>query len=71
MENLMGDMVNFEGGNGVVGALGRPGWELEAKIDAKRLALDEGVVEEESELFFNGGKAKRSESQPGRKQCCC
>ena len=30
--------------------------ELEAKIDAKRLALDEGVVEEESELFFSGGK---------------
>ena len=30
--------------------------ELEAKIYAKRLALDEGVVEEESELFFSGGK---------------
>ena len=30
--------------------------ELEAKTDAKRLALDEGVVEEESELFFSGGK---------------
>ena len=29
---------------------------MEAKIDAKRLALDEGVVEEESELFFSGGK---------------
>ena len=27
-----------------------------AKTDAKRLALDEGVVEEESELFFSGGK---------------
>ena len=25
--------------------------ELEAKTDAKRLALDEGVPEEESELF--------------------
>ena len=30
--------------------------ELEAKIDAKRLALDEGVVEEESELSFSGEK---------------
>ena len=30
--------------------------ELEAKIDAKRLALDEGVAEEKSELFFSGGK---------------
>ena len=29
---------------------------MEARIDAKRLALDEGVVEEESELFFSGGK---------------
>ena len=29
---------------------------MEAKTDAKRLALDEGVIEEESELFFNGGK---------------
>ena len=30
--------------------------ELEVKTDAKSLALDEGVVEEESELFFSGGK---------------
>ena len=29
---------------------------LEAKIDANRLALDEGVYEEEPELFFRGGK---------------
>ena len=29
---------------------------MEANTDAKRLALDEGVVEEESELFFSGGK---------------
>ena len=29
---------------------------MEAKTDAKRLALDEGVVEEQSELFFSGGK---------------
>ena len=29
---------------------------MEAKTDAKRLALDEGVVEEDSELFFSGGK---------------
>ena len=54
--NLMGDIVNFEGGKWC-------GWnpwsfrlELEAKTDAKRLALDEGVVDEESELFFSGGK---------------
>ena len=52
----MGDIVNFEGGKWC-------GWnpwsfrlELEAKTDTKRLALDEGVVEEESELFFSGGK---------------
>ena len=30
--------------------------ELETKTDAKRLALDEGLVEEDSELFFSGGK---------------
>ena len=52
----MGDIVNFEGGSDEVG----PPWsfrlELEAKTDAKRLALDEGVIEEESELFFSGGK---------------
>ena len=30
--------------------------ELEAKTSAKRLALDEEVLEEESELFFSGGK---------------
>ena len=29
---------------------------MEAKTDAKRLALDEGMVEEESELFFSGAK---------------
>ena len=29
---------------------------MEAKTDAKRLVLDEGVVEEESDLFFSGGK---------------
>ena len=39
----------------MVGPLGRT-VELEANADAKRLALDEGVVEEESELFFSGGK---------------
>ena len=67
----MGDMVNFEGGKWCGWSPWLSRLELEAKIDAKRLALDEGVVEEESELFFNGGKAKRSESQPGRKQFCC
>ena len=56
IKNLIGYIVNLEGGK-------RCGWtpwssrlELEAKTDAKRLALDEGVVEEESELFFTGGK---------------
>ena len=29
---------------------------VQAKTDAKRLALDEGVVEEESELFLSRGK---------------
>ena len=29
---------------------------MDAKIDSKRLAFDEVVVEEESELFFSGGK---------------
>ena len=29
---------------------------MEAITDAKRLALDEGVVDKESELFFSGGK---------------
>ena len=29
---------------------------MDAKTDAKRLAFDEGEVEEESELFFSGGK---------------
>ena len=48
--------MNFEGGKWC-------GWnpwssrlELEAKTDAKRLALDEGEVDEESELYFSGGK---------------
>ena len=52
----MDDVVNFEGGK----VCGWSPWpsrlELEAKTDAKRLALDNGVVEEESELFFSGGK---------------
>ena len=30
--------------------------ELEAKVDAKRLALEEGVNEDEPELLFRGGK---------------
>ena len=29
---------------------------MEAKTDEKILALDKGVVEKESELFFSGGK---------------
>ena len=56
VENLMGDVVDFEWGKWC-------GWnpwsfmlELEAKTDVKRLALDEGMVEGESELFFSGGK---------------
>ena len=32
--------------------------EFEAKTDAKRLTLDEGVVEGESELIFSGGKGQ-------------
>ena len=54
---------------------------MEVKNDAKRLALDEGMVEEESEFLFSGGKDdwqkfwettlaidQRSKSQPGRKR---
>ena len=33
--------------------------ELEAKVDAKRLALEEGVHEDEPELLFRGGKEER------------
>ena len=29
---------------------------MEASTDAKRVGLDEGIVEEESELFLVGGK---------------
>ena len=29
---------------------------MKAKVDAKRLALEEGVHEDEPELFFRGGK---------------
>ena len=29
---------------------------MEVKTETKRLTLDEGVIEEESELFFSGGK---------------
>ena len=39
---------------------GRKSWssrlELEAKVDAKRLALEEGMHEDEPELVFRGGK---------------
>ena len=52
----MGAIANFEGGKWC----GKNPWlfrlELQAKTDAKRLALDEGVVEEESELFLVEGK---------------
>ena len=40
----------------MVGTLGRSGWSWRQRLTQKRLALDEGVVEEESELFFSGGK---------------
>ena len=40
----------------MVGPFGRPGWSWRQKSDAKRLALDAGVVEEESEFFFSRGK---------------
>ena len=33
--------------------------ELEAKLDAKRLVLDEVVYEEAPELFFRGGKEEK------------
>ena len=52
----MGDIVNFEGGSDVVGPLGRSGLSWRHGLLQKRLALDEGVVEEESELFFSGGE---------------
>ena len=45
----MGDIVNFEGGNDEVGPLGRPGWSWRQRMTQKRLVLDEGVMEEESE----------------------
>ena len=52
----MGDIVNFEWGKWC-------GWnpwssrlELKEMTDAKRLAFDEGMIEEESELLFSGGK---------------
>ena len=41
----------------------RGGWdswpsklEFEAKVDTRRLAFEEGVHEDEPELFFRGGK---------------
>ena len=37
----------------MVGPLGRPGWSLRQRLMQKRLALDEGVVEEEPELIFS------------------
>ena len=56
VENLMGDIVNFEGGKWCDWNPLSCRLELEAKTDAKRLALDEGVVEEQSELLFSAGK---------------
>ena len=53
VENLMGDIVNFEGGKRCVWSPWSFRLELEAKNDAKRLALDKGVVEE---FLFSGGK---------------
>ena len=35
VENLMGDIVNFEGGSDVVGPLGRPGWSLRQRLMQK------------------------------------
>ena len=65
----MGDIVNFEGGKWC-------GWnpwsfrlELEAKIDAKRLALDEGVVEEDPELFLVEGKTIGNFDDWSDKEC--
>ena len=53
---LNGDIVNLEGGSGEVVTLDHPGWSWRQRMTQKRLALDEGVMEEESELFFSGGK---------------
>ena len=56
VENLIGDIARVAVGK-------RGGWdswssrlELEAKVDTKRLALEEGLHEDEPELFFRGGK---------------
>ena len=46
----------MKGGSDEVGPLGHPGWSWRQRLTSKKLALDEGVVEEESELFFSGGK---------------
>ena len=35
---------------------GRPGWSWRQRLTQKDWPLDEGVVEEESELFSSGGK---------------
>ena len=56
VENLMGGIVNLKGEK--VTRLDPLDVQVgyKAKNDAKRLALDKGVIEEESELFFSGGK---------------
>ena len=35
VENLMGDIVNFEGGSDEVGPLGRPGWSWRQRLTQK------------------------------------
>ena len=35
VENLMGDIVNFEGGSDVVRPLGRPGWSWRQRLMQK------------------------------------
>ena len=84
VENLMGDIANFEGGKWCRWNPWSFRLELEATTGAKRLALDEGVVEGSQSCFLAEGKmigkgfgrqllpwTKRSESQPGRKRFCC
>ena len=54
---------NLIGGMAMVDVRKKGGWdlrsstlELEAKVDAKRLALEERVQEDDPELFFRSGR---------------
>ena len=56
MDNLMGDIVNFEGGSGVVGTLDRSGWRWRQRLTQKDWSRTKEWQKKNQSCCSSGGK---------------